>query len=81
MQKNKDQALPAPILLHGSETWTIGVHEHGHLSSVSTRARVDRVIRKAGMNQVHCMMRHRQIRLFDHVARLLRLGLVNRGDP
>ena len=76
------RALVLPVLLYGSETWSIGARERGRLNSFSTRAlrRImgyrwddfvtnERVLREAGMSQVTCMIRQRQLRLFGHVAR------------
>ena len=77
------RALVLPVLLYGSETWSIGVHEQGRLNSFSTRAlrRImgyrwdnfvpnDRLLHETGIDhQVTCMIRQRQLRLFGHVAR------------
>ena len=75
--------LVLPVLLYGSETWSIGAHERGRLNYFNTRAlrRImgyrwdnfvssDRLLRETGIaHQVTCMIRQCQLRLFGHVAR------------
>ena len=86
------RALVLPVLLYGSETWSIGVHEQGRLNSFSTRAlrRImgfrwdnfvpnDRLLYETGIDhQVTCMIRQRQLQLFGHLARFPGSG--NRDD-
>ena len=86
------RALVLPVLLYGSETWSIGVHEQRRLNSFSTRSlrRImgyrwdnfvpnDRLLHETEIDhQVTCMIRQRQLRLFGHVARFPESDQVSR---
>ena len=77
------RALVLPVLLYSCETWTLTSGLRGRLNSFSTMA-LRRILgyrwqdyksnhdllRDAGMRQVTCIIRERQLRLYGHVARL-----------
>ena len=76
------RSLVLPVLLYSCETWTLTAELRRRLNSFGTMSlrRIlgyrwhdyksnDLVLREAGLRQVTCIVRERQLRLYGHVAR------------
>ena len=83
VQKDEGPSLSPAVLLYSSETWTLTAELRRRLNSFGTMSlrRIlgyrwydymsnDLVLREAGLRQVTCIVRERQLRLYGHVARL-----------
>ena len=82
-RRSESRSLVFPVLLYSCETWTLTGELRRRLNSFGTMSlrRIlgyrwhdyisnDLVLMEAGLRQVTCIVRERQLRLYGHVARL-----------